>query len=116
MTIDAQAFMMVDTVKGILLDRLDYEVNLVLDDKFLTQEQRMSAFRLYCRIRADYVSYVTSFHAIKTPNFLLDMAQIANDTLSANLDKAWIYAYDGKLGPKNQIQWLSEREIEKANF
>lgn len=98
-----ELFVLIDITKGALLRRMEREAEMILHDSFLTPVQRAKAITLYERVGENFVSYIMSLRAIKTPSFLFTMARNAVDVFQGNLDLAWAFAYDGRCKP---INWL----------
>lgn len=100
---DANFFALIDIVKGALLSRMEREAKLVLADKFLVPTRRAQAITLYERIGNNFVTYIADLHKVRTPSFLFVLARNAVGVFQDNLDKAWIFAYDGHC---DLIVWL----------
>ena len=100
---NAELFVFIDIIKGALLRRMAREVALVWTDDFLSPGRRMQAVTLYERVGDNFVSYIKTLHAIKTPEFLYIVAGNAVKVFQDNLDKIWVYAYDGHA---ELIDWL----------
>ncbi|PXF50559.1 MAG: hypothetical protein C4B57_11960 [Deltaproteobacteria bacterium] len=110
--IDPRLFLMVDVVKGALLRRMERESKMILSDDYLSEERRCKAVALYNAVSWDFVNYIKKLHAIKSPEFLLALANSAVSIFSDNMHAAWIFAYDGKLGPNYPIHWLMAEKHE----
>jgi hypothetical protein len=104
---NANFFVLIDIVKGALLSRMTREAKLVLADNFLTPERRALTITLYERIGDNFVTYVADLHKVKTPSFLFVLARNAVRVFQDNLDKAWIFAYDGHC---SLINWLPTQD------
>ena len=104
---DTSFFVLIDIVKGALLSRMAREAKLVLVDNFLTPGRRAHAITLYERIGNNFVTYIAELHKVKTPSFLFVLARNAVKVFQDNLDKAWIFAYDGHC---NLINWLPTKD------
>lgn len=104
---NANFFVLVDIIRGALLSRMTREAKLVLADNFLTPERRAQAITLYERIGDNFVTYIADLHKVKTPSFLLVLALNAVKVFQDNLDKAWIFAYDGHC---DLINWLPTQD------
>ena len=104
--IDPRLFLMVDVVKSALLRRMSRESKMILNDDYLSEERRCRAVVLYNEVSWDFVNYIKMLSAVKSPEFLLALANNAVSIFSDNLHASWIFAYDGKLGPNYPINWL----------
>lgn len=104
-------FFIVDVAKAVLLKRMERESKLVLNDTFLSEKQRLAGFTLFHAVGEDFVEYVASLHVVKTPEFLFVLAKFAIENFQDNLGKCWVFSYDSKLGPANQIKWMSENKL-----
>jgi hypothetical protein len=100
---NAELFLFIDIVKGALLRRMAREAAVVLTDSFLKPEQRAKAITLYERVGDNFVAYIKSLHIVKHPGFLFTLAGSAIEIFQDNLDKCWVFAYDGHV---NSINWL----------
>lgn len=100
---NAELFLFLDIVKGALLRRMAREVGVVLTDNFLESDQRAKTVVLYERIGDNFVTYLAELHKVKTPTFLFVLAGNAVKVFQDNLDKAWVFAYDGHC---ESINWL----------
>lgn len=96
-------FLLIDIVKETLLRRMVRESLLILDDNFLEPERRAGAITLYERIGDNFVTYIAGLHKIKNPPLLLVLARNAIEVFQDNLNRAWVYAYDGHC---ELINWL----------
>jgi hypothetical protein len=92
---NAEFFVFIDIVKGALLRRLGREIMIVWGDDFLTLERRTQAVVLYERVGDNFVAYIKSLHKVRDPEFLFVIAGNAVKVFQDNLDKCWVYAYDG---------------------
>ena len=108
--VDPRLFLMIDVVKGALLRRMERESKMILNDSYLSRERRCKAVALYNAVSWDFVKYIKKLHAVKSPEFLLALANNAVSIFSHNLHASWIFAYDGKLGPNYPINWLMAEE------
>jgi len=107
-------FLFIDIVKGALLKRMEREVCQIMTDTFLTFEQQTLAVTLYERIGNDFVEAIKTLHKVKTPELLFVLATNVVNAFCYNLDRVWVFAYDGKLD--KPIHWLSETEVEHYEF
>ena len=98
-----ETFLFIDIVKGALLRRMVRETKIVLADTFLEPNRRAQAAVLYERIGENFVSYIKTLHAVRDIRFLFVLAGNAIAVFQDNLDKAWIFAYDGHA---KSINWL----------
>jgi len=110
--IDPRLFLMVDVVKSALLRRMSRESKMILNDDYLSEERRCRAVVLYNEVSWDFVNYIKMLSAVKSPEFLLALANNAISTFSHNLHAVWVFAYDGKFGPNYPIHWLMAEEHE----
>jgi hypothetical protein len=79
------------------------EAAVVLADDFLTPERRAQAITLYERVGDNFVEYIKTLHRVREPRFLFFLAGNAVKQFQDNLDKCWIFAYDGHV---DSINWL----------
>lgn len=100
---NAESFLFIDIVKGTLLRRMAREVTIVLTDNFLKPEQRAKTITLYERVGDNFVAYIKSLHKVKDSEFLFVLAGNAVEVFQDNLDKVWVFAYDGYV---ESINWL----------
>lgn len=100
---NAELFLFIDIVKGALLRRMAREAGVVLTDTFLTPERRVQATTLYERIGDNFVTYLKGLHQVKNPRFLFVLAGNAVNQFQENLDRAWVFSYDGHC---ESINWL----------
>jgi hypothetical protein len=100
---NAELFLFIDIVKGALLRRMAREAGVVLTDDFLSSDQRAKAITLYERVGDNFVEYIKGLHRIREPKFLFVLAGNAVNQFQENLDKCWIFAYDGHV---DSINWL----------
>lgn len=100
---NAELFLFIDIVKNALLRRMAREAAVVLTDSFLTPLRRAAATTLYERVGDNFVTYIKSLHRVREPRFLFGLAGNAVETFQDNLDKCWVFAYDGHV---DSINWL----------
>lgn len=100
---NAELFLFIDIVKGALLRRVAREAAVVLTDSFLEPVQRAKAVTLYERVGDNFVEYIKTLHIVRDPRFLFVLAGNAVNQFQDNLDKCWVFAYDGHV---ESINWL----------
>jgi hypothetical protein len=100
---NAELFLFIDIVKGALLRRMAREAAVVLTDGFLTPERRAQATTLYERVGDNFEEYIKGLHRVRGPRFLFVLAGNAVNQFQDNLDKCWVFAYDGHV---KSINWL----------
>lgn len=100
---NAELFLFIDIVKATLLRRMAREATIVLTDSFIASKQQAKAITLYERVGDNFVEYIKSLHKVKEPKFLFVLAGNAVNQFQDNLDKCWIFAYDGHC---KSINWL----------
>jgi hypothetical protein len=107
---NAELFLFIDIVKGALLRRMAREAAVVLTDDFLKPEQRAKAITLYERVGDNFVEYIKDLHRVRDPKFLFVLAGNAVNQFQENLDKCWVFAYDGHV---SSINWLPTSATEE---
>jgi hypothetical protein len=100
---NAKVFLFIDIVKNALLRRMAREAAVVLTDSFLTFERQAQATTLYERVGDNFVEYIQNLHRVRDPGLLCVLAGNAVNQFQDNLDKCWIFAYDGHV---KSINWL----------
>jgi hypothetical protein len=100
---NAELFLFIDIVKNALLRKMAREAAVVLTDDFLEPVQRAKATTLYERVGNNFVEYIKILHTVKHPGFLFTLAGNAIEIFQDNLDKCWVFAYDGHV---DSINWL----------
>lgn len=100
---NAEFFLLLDVVKAVLLKKMAREAGVVLTDTFLEPERRAQTVTLYERVGNNFVTYIKTLHRVKSPKFLLTLAANAIEVFQDNLDKCWVFAYDGHT---TSINWL----------
>lgn len=100
---NAELFLFIDIVKSALLRRMAREATVVLTDSFLTSERRAQAITLYERVGDNFVKYIKNLHKVRDFRLLFVLAGNAVNQFQDNLDKCWVFAYDGHV---KSINWL----------
>ena len=106
-----EAFVFIDVVKNVLLRRMSREVSVILTDSFLELERVAKAVTLYERVGDNFVTYIKSLYAIRSPKFLFLMAGSAVEIFQNNLDICWAMTYNPEFRTKDMISWLPVDEF-----
>jgi hypothetical protein len=109
--IQPELFVFIDIVKGALLRRFEREFTQVFSDTFLSNDRRAQSAILYDCVGIDFVEFIKSLHTLKDSTLLFVAATKAVRVFQENLDKVWVFAYDGKGESITQLCGGSENEI-----